>query len=122
MDRAKRSELLRRRIMTLGRYATLVPQAAPARGQVKAKKPTEPPKRVGVTWPVTGAHPVRVSLGVALVARRGKRLETQRPTKNYFKRLELSREKRVCPLVRIADAWPTKLPRSPTVSASCRPD
>jgi hypothetical protein len=111
MDTAKRSELLRRRIKTLGRYASLVPQAAPARGVVKAKQPPEAPKRKGVTWPVSGARPVRVSLGVALVAYRGKWLQTPTSDKNKFKRLEPSRKRRVSPLVRIAEAWPKRVAR-----------
>jgi hypothetical protein len=54
-----------------------------------------------------------VSLGIALRATWLKWLETQRPAKDSFKRLELSRKKRVSPLVRIAEQFPTKA-RRPT--------
>src|SRR5208283_2626415 len=106
-----RTDLMRRRFKRFGRYATLVPQSAPARGQVKAKKPPEPPKRNGVTWPINGGRPVRVSLGEALVTKRGKWLETEPYPQNHNTRLEPSRKKRVSPLVVIAEAWPKKTER-----------
>jgi hypothetical protein len=64
-----------------------------------------------VTWPIKGGVPLRVSLGVALVEKRSKWLETELYEKRNFVRLQLSRKKRVSPLVVIAEAWPKKVER-----------
>jgi len=88
---------------------------------VRAKKPFGPHPRRGITYKVEGRKQPD-SLGIALQTTWLKWLETQRPQKNNFKRLELSRKKRVSPLVRIAEQWTKRVPRSPTVRTSCRSD
>jgi hypothetical protein len=114
MDPSDRSELLRRRFKAIAPYAAPPPAPVKPRGQVRAKMPPERPKRQGVTWKTRRGRLLPVSLGIALYATWVKWLETQRPPKNSFKRLELSRKKRVSPLWRIAEKWPKRVARRET--------
>jgi hypothetical protein len=99
MDKATRSNLLRERFGALSRYAAPVVTAPRARGLVRAKMPLGPHPRRGITYKVEGRKRPD-SLGIALRTTWLKWLKTQRTPKNAFKRLELSRNKRVSPLVR----------------------
>jgi len=110
MDKAKRSNLLRERFGALSRYDASVVPTPKARGMVRAKMPLGPHPRRGITYKVEGRKRPD-SLGIALQTTWLKWLQTQRTPKDSFKRLELSRKKRVSPLLRIAEQFPKRILR-----------
>jgi hypothetical protein len=113
MDKTTRSNLLRERFGALSQHSAPAATTPKARGLVRAKMPLGPHPRRGITYKVEGRKRPD-SLGIALQTTWLKWLETQRPQKNKFKRLELSRKKRVSPLWRIAEKWPKKVEREET--------
>jgi hypothetical protein len=110
MDKATRFNLLRERFGALSRYVAPVVTAPKALGLVRATKPLGPWPRRGITHKVESRKRPD-SLGIAMVTTWVKWLETQRPAKNSFRRLEPSRKRRVSPLILIAEHFPKRVQR-----------